>query len=129
MAPRGHHDVSSAGAYGRARAPIDEQVPTPASARFYAKIVHELALLRRLIETASQIMQLAYQVPEDPERLADQAEELIYQVARRDQKDEVVMEALGEHILAHFLQAKRAEWAEYISRVQPWEVERYLETY
>ena len=45
------------------------------------------------------------------------------------EKDEVVMEALGEHILAHFLQAKRAEWAEYISRVQPWEVERYLETY
>src|SRR5436309_1595471 len=36
-------------------------------------------------------MDLAYRVPEDPERVADQAEELIYQVARRDQKDEVVM--------------------------------------
>jgi glutamine synthetase len=45
------------------------------------------------------------------------------------EKDGVVTEALGEHILTHFLEAKRGEWAEYISRVQPWEVEKYLETY
>jgi replicative DNA helicase len=64
-----------------------EQVPTPASARHYARIVHELALLRRLIQAASEIMQLAYQVPEDPARVADMAEELIYRVARRDDKD------------------------------------------
>src|SRR5213593_3155500 len=43
--------------------------------------------------------------------------------------EEVVTDALGEHILSHFLEAKRGEWAEYISRVQPWEVEKYLETY
>ena len=30
------------------------------------------------------------------------------------EKDEVVTEALGEHILTHFLEAKRGEWAEYI---------------
>src|SRR5437016_12300388 len=36
-------------------------------------------------------MQLAYAVPEDPEHIADQAEELIYSVARRDQKDDVVL--------------------------------------
>ena len=68
-----------------------EQVPTPAAARHYARIVHELALLRRLIQAASEIMQLAYAVPEDPDRVADQAEELIYSVARRDQRDEVVL--------------------------------------
>ena len=45
------------------------------------------------------------------------------------ERDEVVTEALGEHILSHFLEAKRAEWAEYISRVQPWEVDKYLEAY
>jgi len=27
------------------------------------------------------------------------------------------------------MEAKRGEWAEYISRVQPWEVEKYLEAY
>jgi replicative DNA helicase len=66
-------------------------VPTPASARYYGRIVHELALLRRLIEAAGKIMDLAYTVPEEPERVADQAEELIYSVARRDQKDDVVL--------------------------------------
>jgi glutamine synthetase len=45
------------------------------------------------------------------------------------EKDDVVTGALGEHILNHFLQAKRGEWAEYISRVQPWEIEKYLEAY
>jgi glutamine synthetase len=45
------------------------------------------------------------------------------------EKDEVVQEALGDHILKHFTQAKRGEWEEYISKVQPWEVEKYLETY
>ncbi|MDQ2979630.1 MAG: glutamine synthetase, partial [Acidobacteriota bacterium] len=35
----------------------------------------------------------------------------------------------GEHILTHFLEAKRAEWAEYISKVQPWEIEKYLDMY
>jgi glutamine synthetase len=45
------------------------------------------------------------------------------------EKDEVVKSALGEHILSHFLEAKRGEWSEYISRVQPWETEKYLESY
>jgi glutamine synthetase len=44
-------------------------------------------------------------------------------------KDEVVKDALGDHILKHFMAAKRAEWAEYISQVQAWETEKYLETY
>ena len=66
-------------------------VPTPASARYYAKIVHELALLRRLIDAAGKIMELAFRSPEEPEQVADQAEELIYAVARRDQRDEVVL--------------------------------------
>jgi glutamine synthetase len=44
-------------------------------------------------------------------------------------KDDVVKDALGDHILKHFMEAKRGEWAEYISTVQPWEVSKYLETY
>ena len=41
----------------------------------------------------------------------------------------VVKDSLGDHILKHFMEAKRGEWAEYISRVQPWEVDKYLEAY
>ena len=43
-----------------------ESVPTPASAGYYARIVADNALLRRLIEAASRIMSRAYEVPEDP---------------------------------------------------------------
>lgn len=45
------------------------------------------------------------------------------------EKDAVILDALGEHIAEHFVDAKRQEWAEYISKVHPWERERYLEAY
>ncbi|MFN7987751.1 MAG: type I glutamate--ammonia ligase [Thermoanaerobaculia bacterium] len=45
------------------------------------------------------------------------------------EKDDVVKNALGEHICEHFIEAKRAEWATYISRVHPWEVDEYLATH
>src|SRR5919201_5306387 len=67
-----------------------EGVPTPAGAAYYARIVSELALLRRLIHAASEIMEMAYSVPEDPNRTADAAEARIYSVSRRHEKEEVV---------------------------------------
>ena len=45
------------------------------------------------------------------------------------ERDAVVKNALGGHILENYLRAKRQEWADYISNVHPWEQERYLETY
>ena len=45
------------------------------------------------------------------------------------EKDKVVVEALGEHILKHFVRAKRQEWHEYISVVHPWEQDQYLHEY
>ena len=45
------------------------------------------------------------------------------------EKDDVVMTALGEHIAGHFIDAKRSEWGEYISRVSEWEIEKYLGLY
>jgi glutamine synthetase len=45
------------------------------------------------------------------------------------EKDKVVIEALGDHILEHFVRAKRQEWHEYISVVHPWEQEQYLHEY
>jgi replicative DNA helicase len=85
-----------------------ESVPTPASAGYYARIVADHALLRRLIEAASQIMARAYAVPEDPRKAADEAEGMVYAVSRHEDQDQVVsvrelvdesMEAL-EHIQA-----------------------------
>jgi replicative DNA helicase len=67
-----------------------ESVPTPASAGYYARIVSEHALLRRLITAASEIMSMAYSVPEDPRSAADRAEGLIYAVSREREQDNVI---------------------------------------
>lgn len=45
------------------------------------------------------------------------------------EQDEVVQEALGEHVSRHFLAAKRQEWMEYSRQVSSWELARYLGTY
>ena len=34
------------------------------------------------------------------------------------EKDEVIIAALGEHVSRHFINAKRAEWREYITQVE-----------
>ncbi|MBI4041632.1 MAG: type I glutamate--ammonia ligase [Deltaproteobacteria bacterium] len=45
------------------------------------------------------------------------------------QKDSTVQEALGQHILSRFLEAKEKEWNDYRAAVYPWEVDRYLTVY
>ncbi|HEV7387450.1 MAG TPA: type I glutamate--ammonia ligase [Gemmatimonadaceae bacterium] len=45
------------------------------------------------------------------------------------EKDDVITEALGEHIANHFLAAKRQEWEDYITQVSPWELDSYLAKY
>jgi len=41
-------------------------------------------------------------------------------------KDKVMRETLGEHVFAQFLEHKEGVWAEYISQVHEWELQRYL---
>jgi replicative DNA helicase len=67
-----------------------ENVATPASASHYGRIVGDHALLRRLITAAGEILKSAYDVPEDPEGFADEAEGRIYAVSRRHERDQVV---------------------------------------
>jgi glutamine synthetase len=43
--------------------------------------------------------------------------------------DEVVMDALGEHVSEKFVRAKSAEYDEYRIDVSQWELDRYLETF
>ena len=44
-------------------------------------------------------------------------------------KDEVIRDALGEHIFERFVEAKTEEWDEYRKQVSTWEVDRYLEAF
>ena len=43
--------------------------------------------------------------------------------------DPVVCEALGDHVLEHYVEAKTAEWNEYRTQVTQWELDRYLEAF
>ena len=43
--------------------------------------------------------------------------------------DEVISAALGDHVLSHYVEAKREEWNEYRTQVTQWEIDRYLEAF
>jgi glutamine synthetase len=45
------------------------------------------------------------------------------------ESDEVVMDALGEHVAEKFVEAKHQEYDEYKAEVSQWEIDRYLETF
>ena len=45
------------------------------------------------------------------------------------EKDDVIREALGDHLHERFVEAKEREWQEYIGQVSEWELERYLGLY
>ena len=42
------------------------------------------------------------------------------------EQDEYLKEALGKHITEKYIEAKRAEWADYRSQVTSWEIDNYL---
>ncbi len=57
--------------------------PTSIHIEYYARIVERTAVLRRLIEAAGQIAQLAYQDTEDANEVVDRAEEIIFGISER----------------------------------------------
>ena len=58
-------------------------VPTAANAGYYARIVRERAILRRLVEVGTRIVQLGYAGDGDADDLVDRAESEIYGVTDR----------------------------------------------
>jgi replicative DNA helicase len=58
-------------------------VPTAANAGFYAEIVREKAILRRLVEAGTRIVQLGYTQQGDVDEVVDTAQAEIYRVTER----------------------------------------------
>jgi replicative DNA helicase len=58
-------------------------VPTAANAGYYAKIVRERAILRRLVEAGTRIVQFGYAGDGDADELVDRAQAEVYAVADR----------------------------------------------
>ncbi|ASV65867.1 type I glutamate--ammonia ligase [Cytobacillus sp. FSL W7-1323] len=53
----------------------------------------------------------------------------LYSALELLKQDEVMVAALGEHILEHFIEAKEIEWDMFRTQVHPWEREQYLQMY
>ena len=71
-------------------------VPTAANAGYYARIVRERAILRRLVEVGTRIVQLGYSGDGDADELLDRAEAEVYGVSDRRVCDDYHA-ALGDH--------------------------------
>lgn len=73
-------------------------VPTAANAGFYAEIVAEKAILRRLIEAGTRIVQMGHQGADggaDVDEVVDRAQAAIYEVTeRRTSEDYIALEEL-----------------------------------
>jgi replicative DNA helicase len=74
-------------------------VPTAANAGYYARIVAEQAILRRLVEAGTRIVQLGYGSAAggglDVDEVVDRAQQAIYDVTeRRTSEDYVILEQL-----------------------------------
>jgi glutamine synthetase len=66
------------------------------------------------------------------ERLAEGVADLPATLAAAIQHlkaDEIMVDALGEHIFEHFLEAKEIEWDMFRTQVHPWEREQYMTMY
>ena len=70
-------------------------VPTAANAGYYAKIVRERAIARRLVEAGTKIVQLGYATEGEIDDAVDQAQAEVFQVTeRRASEDYVILNQL-----------------------------------
>ncbi len=68
---------------------IQTNTPAITSARRYATIVHEHAMLRKLISVAHEIAELGYSMPDDVVAAVDLAESKVFEVAEHRGQDSV----------------------------------------
>jgi len=113
---------------------IELRIPDPAANPYLALAVQLAAGLDGIVTNAdarepvnTNIWEMSHRerrrlrIDDLPHNLEEACNEL--------EKDDVIIEALGEHIANHFLTAKRQEWQDYITQVSPWELDSYLAKY
>lgn len=94
--------LSKAGSIARIGGPaylhtLISSVPTAANAGFYANIVRDQAMLRKLVEAGTRIVQMGYDAEGDTEDLVNRAQAEIYSVTERNASEDYVRlsEVLG----------------------------------
>ncbi|MEW6243789.1 MAG: replicative DNA helicase [Bacillota bacterium] len=66
-----------------ALAALANMVPTAANIEYYARIVEEKAVLRRLISAGTEIVRMGYEAQQEPEEVLDQAEQMVFRISKR----------------------------------------------
>ncbi len=59
----------------------------------------------------------------------DNLPETLQEALKELEKDEVIVKALGPHVLEHYLEAKNSDWYDYRTKVHQWELDHYLTVY
>ena len=80
-------------------------VPTAANASYYARIVRDNSLRRRLIDAGTDVVRLGYESTDEVDRVVDQAESMIYDVAQDNTTSEY--ERLGDLLNVSFQQIEQ----------------------
>ncbi len=71
---------------------LPDKVPTTANVEKYIKIVEEKSILRRLIKTANELIDLGYAQIEEVDNIIDQAERKVFEIAQgKNQKGYVAL--------------------------------------
>ena len=83
---KGEIDVAGGAVY---LTEVAESVPTAANIDYYARIVEEKALLRRLIKTATDIVTESFDKEDSVESVLDTAEKSILEVANKKNTGEI----------------------------------------
>jgi replicative DNA helicase len=75
-------------------------VPAASNASYYARIVEETSLLRRLIEATQEAAALAFESAEDVDHIVDQVEQTIFNVAQKRLGDRFshIRDLLHDHL-------------------------------
>ncbi len=71
-------------------ATLVNSVPSSAHIVHYAKVVQKKSLLRRLIKSASEILEMGYQESEDIEKVLDEAEQKLFGVSQKYIKQDFI---------------------------------------
>jgi replicative DNA helicase len=68
---------------------LTDQVPTAANAAYYARIVRDRSLLRRLIDAGGRVTQLGYEPTDDALQSVDRAETIVYELSQAGGSNEI----------------------------------------
>ena len=84
---RRHGDLDDIGGAAYV-AELSREVPTAANAQAYAKIVREKAIMRTLITSCTDVVRRAFDETEEPDKLLDSAEQVIFEIAERQMSEQ-----------------------------------------